>query len=66
MAFQEVDLENLIVDLIRNKGYEYVHGDNLTRQYEDVLLEEDLKSFLSKKYAVNSITSGEIDRIITS
>ena len=66
MSFQEADLENLIVDLIKNKGYEYVHGDNLNRQYEDVLLEDDLKAFLSKKYAVNGITSGEIDRIVLS
>lgn len=66
MAFQEADLENYIVDLIKNKGYEYVHGDNLNRQYENVLLEDDLKAFLSKKYAVNGITTGEIDRIIMS
>ncbi len=66
MSFQEADLENLIIDLIKNKGYAYVHGDNLNRQYEDVLLEEDLKAFLSKKYAVNGITSGEINRIIMS
>lgn len=66
MAFQEADLESLIVDLIKNKGYEYVHGDNLNRQYEDVILEDDLKAFLSKRYATNGITSGEISRIIMS
>ena len=33
MAFKEADLENLILDLIKNKGYEYVHGDNLDRNY---------------------------------
>ncbi len=66
MAFQEVDLENLIVDLIKNKGYEYVHGDNLSRQYEDVLLDDDLKSFLSNKYKDNDITDAEIDRILSS
>lgn len=66
MAFQEADLENLIVDLIQNKGYEYVHGDNLNREYEDVILEDDLRAFLSKRYAENGITQNEITRIIMS
>lgn len=66
MSFQESDLENLIVEHIKNKDYEYIHGDNLNRQFEDVLLEDDLRIFLSKKYATNGITSKEIDRIITT
>ena len=66
MAFQEADLENLIVDLIKDKGYDYVHGDNLTREYEDVILEDDLRAFLSKRYAENGITDNEITRIIMS
>lgn len=66
MAFQETDLENLILDLIKDKGYEHVHGDNLKREYEDVILEDDLRAFLSKRYAENGITEKEITRIIMS
>lgn len=64
MAFQESHLENMVVDLIHDKGYEHVYGDNLKREYEDVLLEDDLRQFLSNRYASNDITSEEIDRII--
>lgn len=63
--FQEKDLEDLIVGLIKDKGYVYSHGDDLKRQYEEVILEDDLSTFLSKKYKENKITSNEIQRIIT-
>ena len=62
--FKEKDLENLIVDLIKNKNYEYVHGDNLDRQYEEVVLKNDLTEFLKYRYLVNEITQNEINRII--
>lgn len=64
--FQESNLESFIVDLIKDKGYEYVLGDNLKREYEDVLLEEDLRSFLNRKYSNKGITDNEINRIILS
>lgn len=64
MSFKEKDLENLIISLIKEKGYEYVHGDSLKRGCEDILLEDDLKSFLKRTYKDNDITSSEIDRII--
>lgn len=66
MPFQETDLENLIIDLIKGKGYEYTHGDYLSREFEEVILEADLSSFLQRKYSVNGITSKEIERIIKS
>lgn len=64
MSFQETDLENLIIDLIKDKGYMYTHGDFLNREYEQVLIESDLKTFLQKKYSSNQITSNEIEIII--
>lgn len=66
MSFQEADLEKLIVDLISQKGYTYVHGDNLNRNFEDVLIEDDLRSFLTKRYQANDITTSEINRTIMS
>lgn len=66
MSFQESNLESLIVDLIKDKGYDYINGNNLNRQFEDVLLEDDLKTFLSKKYKENNITVNEIEQIVMS
>ena len=51
MSFQECDLENLIIDAIKGKGYTYAHGDTLRREYDNVLLEDDLTAFLKKRYA---------------
>ena len=64
MSFQECDLENLIIDAIKGKGYTYAHGDRLRREYDNVLLEDDLIAFLKKRYAVNGITNSEIAHII--
>ena len=64
--FQEMDLERLIVNLIEEKGYNYVHGDYLERTYEDVLIEKDLFEFLKKRYKDNDIQDIEIANIISS
>ena len=64
MAFQEANLEAMIVDLISEKGYVHIDGDHLKREYEDVLLEDDLRKFLINRYADNGITKDEINQII--
>ncbi len=66
MSFTEADLEELIVNKIKDAGYEYVHGDDLNRAFEDVLLEDDLRAFLSRKYKNENITDEEINSIILS
>lgn len=66
MSFKESDLENLIINLITDKGYTYVHGDNLNRDFSNVLIDEDLRNFLKEKYKDNKITDAEISRIILS
>lgn len=66
MGFNEASLENLIVGLIKDKGYEYVHGDNLNRELEDVLLVDDLKAYLKSRYRANDITDTEVEQIIMS
>ena len=67
MSFQEKDLEELIVGLLGDiESFEYVHGDNLERTLDNVLLEDDLSKFLSKRYEDDAITEGEIEQIILS
>ena len=66
MSFNEAALEKLIIDLIVEKGYSYVHGDNLQREFEDVILEDDLRTFLSSRYSSKEITPSEINQIISS
>ena len=64
--FKEEDLEKLIIDLISDKGYKYVYGDNLERNYEDIIIESDMYDFLYKKYKKEEITDEEVKNIILS
>lgn len=66
MKFKEEDLENIIINCIKDKRYSYKHGDDIERNYEDVLLESDLRDFLNRKYISNEINNDEIDNIILS
>ena len=65
-GFTEATLEDIIVDAIADKGFTHVHGDLLNREYEDVLIEPDLRAFLASRYSANGITAREIDQIISS
>ncbi len=62
--FTEEELEKAIIMLFEEQDYDYVHGDNIHRQYDQILLEDDLRSFLTNKYADESLTENEISKII--
>ncbi|MBQ9873162.1 MAG: type I restriction endonuclease subunit R [Thermoguttaceae bacterium] len=64
--FSEAVLEQAIIDKFLAEGYEHVSGDDLHRELTDVLIEEDLATFLAAKYAPEGITRSEIDSIIRS
>lgn len=62
----EAQLELSVMELFQNEGYEYVSGDSILREVTDVLLRDDLRAYLSAKYAKEGITSTEIESIILS
>ena len=62
--FTEAELEQAIIELFSVQGYTYVHGGNIHRQYEDILLLDDLRSFLTARYAAESLSDVEIQKII--
>lgn len=51
--FTEDELEHAIIELFEKQEYTYVPGESIHRQYEDILLLDDLRSFLSARYAQN-------------
>ena len=62
--FAEEDLENAIIDLIlEHKNYLFIHGESIHRKYDEVLLKDDLKNFLLKKYP--DLDNSEINSIIS-
>ena len=48
--FNEDSLEKSIISLFEDKGYEYITGRDITKNYEEVLLVDDLKEFIRNKY----------------
>ena len=63
--FTEEELENAIIVLFEAQGYTYVHGDSIHRQFEDILLENDLRSFIAARYAAETLTENETQKIIS-
>ncbi|WP_204247688.1 type I restriction endonuclease subunit R [Kiloniella litopenaei] len=64
IKFDEATLEQAIIDLLGGQGYPHVKGDAISRDPEEVLLEDDLRGFLRQQYADDAITDEEIDGII--
>lgn len=62
--FTEAKLESAIIELLKFEGYEYVSGETISRSENEVLLKDDLRSYLSRRYASDNITVNEIDSII--
>ncbi|KPW01824.1 type I restriction endonuclease subunit R [Pseudoalteromonas sp. P1-11] len=64
MKFTEAKLEQAVVELLGEQGYPHLLGGELTHSNSDVLIKDDLRAFLTKRYAKNNITTGEVDSII--
>lgn len=62
--FNEADLESAIIELLCEYGYQYVNGEQLHRQYEEVLLRDDLEAFLMSRYQEEAFTDNELRRIV--
>ncbi len=62
--FTEAELEQAIIELFMAQGYTYIHGENIHRQYEDILLMDDLRSYLTSRYEAEILSDVEIQKII--
>ena len=64
MKFTEEKLEKAFAELLAKEGHSHHLGVTITRQPEEVLIEEDLRRFLKTKYASEGITQNEISSVI--
>lgn len=64
MKFTESKLEQVFSELLEQEGYPHFLGNTLTRQLDEVLIEEDLHNFLKKRYAAQGITDMEVKSIL--
>ena len=63
-VFNEHALEMSIMELFQDEDYSYINGESISRDLSDVLLADDLRKYLSERYATEGITASEIDGII--
>lgn len=63
-TFTEAQLEAAIIALFEQQGYTYVPGETIHRKYEDILLLDDLRAFLSVRYASANLSETELQKII--
>ncbi len=64
MKFTEEKLEEAFTDLLGQEGFPHHLGITINRKPEEVLIEEDLQTFLLSQYAGQGITVNEIKSII--
>ena len=66
--FNESLLEQSIISLLEEQGYEYVKGEEIVRDLDEVVLRDDLAAYLHNRYKNDGITDQEVEnaiRIIT-
>jgi type I restriction enzyme R subunit len=64
VKFTEEKLEKAFTELLGQEGFPHHLGITIARKPEEVLIEEDLQTFLLKQYAAQGITVNEIKSII--
>lgn len=64
MKFTEEKLEKAFAELLAKEGYSHHLGVTITRQPDEVLIEEDLRQFLKIKYTSEGITQNEISSVV--
>jgi type I restriction enzyme R subunit len=62
--FDETQLEEAIISLFTANGYEHTHGEHIHRKLDEVLLEDDLRNYLSTHYKTENLTEIETEKII--
>lgn len=61
--FTEGELEQAIIELFEQQGYTYLPGESIHRRYEDILLTDDMRSYLVSRYN-NDLSDVEIQKVI--
>ncbi len=64
MKFTEEKLEQAFIELLGAEKIPYLPGQDINRSPDEVLIKEDLKTYLLQQYQADEITTSEIDAII--
>ena len=64
--FCESTYEEAFIQLLEENGWEYTCGDDLHRKLDETIIEDDLRDYLSRKYADEALANDEIDAIVAN
>lgn len=62
--FTEAQLEKAFIELLGKEGIPHISGGDIIRSEEEVLIKEDLKAFLLRRYKADKLTASEAEQII--
>jgi type I restriction enzyme R subunit len=62
--FNESQLEQSIIALLQEQGYEHVKGEDIVRNLDEVVLRDDLAEYLHNRYKNDGITDQEVETAI--
>ena len=66
--FNESQLEQSIIALLQEQGYDFLKGEEIERDLDEVVLRDDLSTYLHNRYKNDGITDQEVEyaiRVIT-
>ncbi|MEC0235680.1 HsdR family type I site-specific deoxyribonuclease [Paenibacillus kribbensis] len=64
MKFTEESLEKAVIELFETENYQHQNGMHIHKEMSDVLLRDDLKTYLLNRYSDDDIRVTEIESII--
>ena len=62
--FNESQLEQSIISLLQEQGYDYAKGEDIARDLDEVVLRDDLSAYLHNRYKNDGITDQEVENAI--
>lgn len=62
--FNEAELERAIIELFKREDYEHLNGDEIHRTTDETLLLDDLRDFISTRYADENLSTTELQTIV--
>ena len=61
--FDEAELERAIIELFEREGYKHLNGNEIHRTLDETLLLDDLRDFISARYANENLSATELQTI---
>ena len=62
--FTEAKLEKAIINLLSGEAHHHYFGEDINRNIDEVLIEDDLRDFLKNQYPNQNLSDDEISSII--